>query len=85
MYKVYTENNVIKQISDEDIEKAIADNQVNFMIMQAMEQSHREEYMKYILPFLDGEYFYIRRAAIQAILNVNGRMVLDAMKRKVEQ
>ncbi len=85
MYKVYNENNVIKQVSDEDIEKAIADNQVNYMIMQAMGQSHREEYIKYILPFLDGEYFYIRRAAIQAILNVNGRMGLEAMKKKSEQ
>lgn len=55
---MYNENNVIKQVSDEDIEKAIADNQVNYMIMQAMGQSHREEYMKYILPFLDGEQVY---------------------------
>jgi len=85
MYKVLDDCNVIEIVTDEDIEKAIADNQVNYMIMQAMGQSHREEYMKYILPFLDGEYFYIRRAAIQAILNVNGRMGLDAMKRKAEQ
>ena len=70
MYKVLVDCNVIDTVTDEDIEKAIADNQVNYTIMQAMGQSHREEYMKYILPFLDGEYFYIRRAAIQAILNI---------------
>lgn len=84
MYKVYDEDNIIEELSDEDIEKAIRENNITYMIMQAMGQSQREEYMKYILPFLDGD-FYELRAAIQAILNVNGQLGLEAMKKKSEQ
>lgn len=73
------------EVSDEDIEKAVAENDVPEKIMQAMGQTHREEYMKYILPYLDHEYFYVRRRAIQAILNVNGELGLEALKKKCEQ
>lgn len=85
MYKVLDDCNVLEEISDEDIQKALSENNVTYMIMQAMGQSHRAEYMKYITPFLDGEYFYIRRAAIEAILNVNGQLGLEAMKEKCEK
>lgn len=78
------QDNIIEELSDEDIEKAIRENNITYMIMQAMGQSQREEYMKYILPFLDGD-FYELRAAIQAILNVNGQLGLEAMKKKSEQ
>ena len=84
MYEVLNDNNVFKQISDEDIEIAVKENNVTYMVMQAMGQSHREEYMQYVLPFLDG-YFYERRAAIQSILNINGKLGLEAMKKKSEQ
>lgn len=55
MYKVLDDCNVLEVISDEDIEKAIDENNITYQIIQAMGQSHREEYMKYILPFLDDE------------------------------
>lgn len=84
MYEVLDENNVFEQISDEDIEIAVKENNVTYMVMQAMGQSHREEYMQYVLPFLDGD-FYERRAAIQSILNINGKLGLEAMKKKSEQ
>lgn len=44
MYEVLNDNNVFKQISDEDIEIAVKENNVTYMVMQAMGQSHREEY-----------------------------------------
>ena len=80
MYKVLSEINVYHELSDDDIKSAVEKNDVTYPVMQAMGQSHREEYMKYILPFLDDERFMVRRAAIQSILNINGEMALDTKK-----
>lgn len=85
VYQVLDDCNVLESVSGEDIEKAIAEKQVTYMIMQAMGQSHCKDYMKYVLPFLDGEYFYIRRAAIQAVINIDGRLGLEALKKKCAQ
>lgn len=85
MYKVLDDCNVLVEIVDEDIENAVAENKVTYEIMQAMGASHREEYMKYIIPFLEGEYFYIRRQALQAVLNLNSKLGLEAVKQRCEQ
>ncbi len=85
MHDVLNDYNCFVKVSDEDIRKAIEENTITYAIMQAMGQSHREEYMKYIIPFLEHEYFYVRRKAIQSILNVNGKLGLDALKKKSEQ
>ncbi|MFG6322908.1 MAG: HEAT repeat domain-containing protein [Lachnospiraceae bacterium] len=82
MYKVLSEINVYHELSDDDIKSAVEKNEVTYPVMQAMGQSHREEYMKYILPFLDDDRFMVRRAAIQSILNINGEMALDTLKER---
>lgn len=82
MYSVLDENNVFCKVSDDDIQSAVENNNVTYPVMQAMGQSHREEYMRYVLPFLDDGSFMVRRAAIQGILNINGKMALDELKER---
>lgn len=82
MYRVLNEINVVCDLSDDDIRNAVENNNVTYPVMQAMGQSHREEYVKYVLPFLDNERYMVRRAAVQSILNINGRLALDELKER---
>lgn len=80
-YWVLDEDNVYKEIDDSAIEEYINNGgEIKREIVQAMGQSHREEYLKYLYPVLNHPQYDMRSDAAQGIFNLNGKKGLQKLK-----
>lgn len=82
-YRVINENNVLKVVSDEDIEENIKSGQpLKRTTVQAMGKSHNPKYLPLLYPVLYHEKVFMRMDAARSILFLNGKEGLSQLKKR---
>lgn len=85
MYKVFDKYNTVVRVEDSDIDAFIAsDTEIKREIVQAMGETHKEEYLQYLYPVLSHCQYFMRLDAAHSIFNINGEMGLQELKRREE-
>lgn len=86
IYYVYNDNNVEMKITDEDIKTAIDEKKgLKREIIQAMGKTKDNKYLKYLYPFLEHDFLYIRLDAAHSIFNLDGKAGLSELKKRADK
>lgn len=85
-YYVYNDNNVEVKIRDEDIEAAINENkEIKREMIQAMGKTKNKKYLKYLAPFLEHDFLYIRLDTAHSIFNLDEKAGLSELKKRADK
>lgn len=86
IYYVYNDNNVEVKIRDEDIEAAInGKKELKREIIQAMGKTKNKKYLKYLFPFLEHDFLYVRLDAAHSIFNLDEKAGLSELKKRADK